>query len=97
MPTAVASWPDKLQMMTEHALQYCRDCGLSMNFAKIKATIFTRRWNKEKLSLVVNGHKIEQVNFFIYLGILLDKNGSWKLAQNKLETQVSKAIYQMKS
>ena len=54
---------------------YCNEEQLIINYAKTKIMVVSRRRIKHKWSL--NGHPVEQVACYKYLGIVFHSSGSW--------------------
>ena len=55
--------------------------------------IFSKRKSKQPPAIFLNGEQIEVVYSFNYLGIMLNYNGSFRVAKTKLIEQASKAMY----
>uniref|UniRef100_A0A670HYS7 Reverse transcriptase domain-containing protein n=1 Tax=Podarcis muralis TaxID=64176 RepID=A0A670HYS7_PODMU len=55
---------------------YCSGNGLSINYEKSKILVFERRFSQSKW--VLDGHNLEQVKYFSYLGLTFHHTGSWK-------------------
>jgi hypothetical protein len=66
---------------------------LSLNSSKTKAMLFhTVRKNVTFPNISINGTPIEFVESFDYLGIIIDKNLSWKAHISKISVKLSKTI-----
>ena len=69
---------------------------LSLNVEKTKYIIFrypqSRNRNIPKLYLHINGKPIEQVQYFDFLGIVINENLTWKHHLDKLSIKISKVI-----
>ena len=50
-------------------------------------------YDTTKLKFELTGNELEIVHNFKYLGIILNYNGSIKLANEELENQASRAMY----
>ena len=66
---------------------------LSLNITKTKAMCFHTPQKIVKIpNLVIDNHKIDFVNDFNYLGIILDKNLNWKSHVEALSKKISKTV-----
>ena len=74
---------------------------LSLNTQKTKLMLFHRKQKHlDKINVVINGIKINNVTAFNFLGIMLDENLSWKshieLVGNKI-SKVTGILYKLKN
>lgn len=66
---------------------------LSLNSNKTKAMLFhTQRKNVNQLEIYIQGHKIEFVDEFNYLGITIDKHLTWNAHIKKVSKKISKTV-----
>ena len=70
---------------------------MKVNYGKTKTVVF-RRGGKLKLSdkWYLDGHKIEIVPFYKYLGLIMSSSGLWYIAQKMLAAQPMKAVFALK-
>lgn len=75
---------------------------LKINELKTKYMIFTiknKKINTDRLHLTINNHKLEQVNFFKYLGLWIDHKLNWDVHIQKLKEKlrgINFILYQMR-
>ena len=72
--------------------QYCSKWNLCVNENKTKITIKVKH---DRYNFLYNGKQLEIVDNFKYLGIILNYNGSFKLAIQELKSQASRAMYSL--
>ena len=51
---------------------------LTLNVAKSKCMLITRKRNVDPISININKSELEQCEFYKYLGVMFDKNLNWK-------------------
>ena len=89
---------DELQKMLDTLHVYSTDWDLTVKVEKTKVVIFrnggkiksNEKWN-------LNGHPLEIVDKFVYLGVLLNFNGKYQCTQKQLAIQARKAMFALKS
>ena len=69
---------------------------LSLNIKKTKYMLFRYPQRRDRflqdLSITINGHTIERVQDFDFLGLTIDETLSWKKHIEKISTKISKVI-----
>ena len=66
---------------------------LSLNCNKTKAMIFHTKQRKVEIpKIFINGHRIEFVEYFNFLGIIIDQNLTWKVHANNVSKKISKTL-----
>ena len=85
------------QKQLDQLNQYCKKWGIDINLDKIKAMVLVV---EEKGTCLPNfnlgGSKLEVVNDYCYLVLILNKSGSLKLAQSTLKTKAMRAFFGLK-
>ena len=80
---AIASFTGYGLQNVERVDQYCKEWNLRCNSSKYKIMVFKKGGKlKAKERWKVNGHNIGVVDKFNYLGVTLDKTGSWNKQKN---------------
>ena len=72
---------------------YCTKWNLTVNPTKTKIVIFGRGKTGNKPVFTYNGEPIDVVDDFIYLGVKLNSNGSFKKEQVYASEQANKSLY----
>ena len=62
---------EKIQRLIDELLEWCKKSGMKMNGFKIKVINFSD--TDEIIELKVEDKPVEQVNSYVYLGIVLDR------------------------
>ncbi len=75
--------------------QYCNKWHLKVNKSKTKVMVFQKARSNIQVSLNLDGHTLEQVKMYKYLGLMFHENGSLSEAQNILFKKGLKAYYSM--
>jgi len=89
----VGKTPDEIQNHLDNLYYYCNLWGLKVNTEKTKITVFRKRGGllpNEKWTY--NGHDIQVVNDFNYLGVVFNYTGSFTLNQEHLTGKALKAM-----
>ena len=74
--------------------EFCEKWGMSVNMQKTKLIVFRNGGIiKQNEKCYFNGHEIESVPYYKYLGLLFSSRLSWSPAQEMLAQQASKAMY----
>lgn len=89
----VAESAENLQQMMDALLLWTREYGLLVNNDKTKVIVFRASWQLEDVTFYYNGNKIEIVNTFSYLGLLLNYNGKFNVTQKHIAAQGKKALF----
>ena len=79
------------------AQDYCDTWGMKINYDKIKCMVFSGGHRKVDINLEIGGHKIEQVDYFTYLGTTFYTNANWRRTQLRVSKQAEKAIFSMRA
>jgi hypothetical protein len=74
---------------------YCKKWKLNVNASKTKILVFENRRSNSHYQWKYDGKLLDIVDSYVYLGILLCKNGYFKQSQKRLSEQASRALYGM--
>ena len=94
--------PTTLQNQLNKLGQYCQQWGVEINMTKTKLLIFngtnssTKQHQAQIDSLCLNGHKLERVYSYCYLGIDISSTGSFKIAIKNLKIKAIRALISLK-
>ena len=92
----LANSKENLQMALDALKLYCNTWKLEINCSKTKITIFSnRRANPTNFNFKYGNNIIEVVDWYKYLGVILNYNGSFNLAIDNLRTQASRAMFSL--
>jgi exonuclease III len=75
--------------------RYCTQWKLKINLSKTKVMVFNKR-NRD-ISIVYNGHKIQVVDNYCYLGLVIHSSGTFTSAIKSLAAKATKAYYKMRT
>ena len=90
----LADSKENLQLALNALKIYCEKWKLEINCSKTKITIFSRsKTIHTNFNFKYGNQKIETVDWYKYLGVILNYNGSFKLALDSLRSQASRAMY----
>ena len=90
----IAETPEGLQNMLDSLLKYTTKWDLTVNTDKTKIIIFRNGGIiREHETWTYNGRKLEIVEEFNYLGVLLNYNGKFRKTQQKVAEQGRKALF----
>ena len=84
-----------LQNCMDKVFNYCSTWGLDINYQKTKVMVFNRGSKLHTPKLLINGHEIESVNQYKYLGVLFSLNGNFKCALNDVYSRGLKAFFKI--
>ena len=87
-----------LQVDLENYSTWCTQNKLSVNSQKTKVMIFTAKKTHPRsadLNLILNGDRLEVVNFYKYLGVILDNNLTFERHINSIHKTVCFRTYQL--
>ena len=89
---------DGLQHMLNSLYTYSKNWNLEVNIQKTKIVIFRNGGIiRENEFWLYNGEKLEVLNEFCYLGVILNYNGKFLVCQKQLARQGRKAMFAMRS
>ena len=85
-----------LQLALNALKSYCETWKLEINCSKTKITIFSRsKINHDNFDFKYGNQTIETVDSYKYLGVILNYNGSFRLALDNLRSQASRAMFSL--
>ncbi len=84
-----------LQCGLDSLSQYCNDWYLKVNKSKTKVMIFQKSRSNLQVNMNLDGHSLEQVKNYKYLGLTFNESGSLLEAQDILLKKGLKAYYSM--
>ena len=87
-----AKTADALQVLIDKFYSYCCKWSLEINVSKSKVLIFRKGNRKVVTEFKVNQENLEIVDEFVYLGILLSRNGCFQKTQKQLALQGRRAL-----
>ena len=85
---------DGLRNCLEKLMVYNEKWHLKLNHKKTKTMIFQAKY-KKKLNIILNGHPLEEVKQFKYLGNIITNTGNFKQNDNYLKLKGQRASYQI--
>ena len=94
--------PITLQKQLDSLCSYCEQWGVDINMTKTKLLIFhgsasaTKKHQTQINKLSINGHKLERVDSYCYLGIDISSSGSFTIALKNLKTKATRALINIK-
>ena len=89
----VGKTPNEIQGHLDHLLEYCNYWGLKVNIDKTKIVVFRKRGKLLPMERwTYDGHTIDTVNDFNYLGVLFNYTGNFSLNQEHLIGKALKAM-----
>ena len=87
-----------LQQGLDRLHDYCNTWGLTVNVEKTKCMVFKNGGRVSAFDKwIYNGHALETVKGFRYLGFVFSSSGKFKLAFNSIVLQGERAIFKMYS
>lgn len=85
-----------LQSLLNNLQCYCKDFDITINKDKTKIVIFQNgRPPSCNNDFYIDGSKVDVVNSYNYLGVLLSYNGKFKLNESKIVEQGSVAVHNL--
>ena len=84
--------PETLQILLDKLSVYCRKWNIVVNSDKTKVMVFRNGWQPVNVNFYYEGHELEIVNSYIYLGMLLHFNGKFAQTQKRISQQGSRAL-----
>lgn len=89
----VAESPEQLQNAINALDAYCQQWKLQVNVNKTKVIIFSKRKLRQNQTFTLNGTVLEVVENFKYLGLIFQRNGTFKEHRKYICNQARKAMY----
>ena len=89
----LAASTDDLQKNLNIFNIYCEAWKLSINCSKSKVVIFSKRKMKNPPVFTLSDEVIEIVDSYLYLGLIMNYNGSFVKAKTKLINQARRALF----
>ena len=87
-----------LQRMIDCLSNYCKKYNMKINIEKTKIMVFRKGGRPgKKESWHLDGHKIQIVSKFRYLGLLVSNSGVWTSAVTELANRAKKALFCVKN
>ena len=68
---------ESLQVLLDEVNEAGKSFNMKMNAKKTKSMIITKKDDKPKIDITIDGTDIEQVTNFPYLGQKITENGRW--------------------
>jgi hypothetical protein len=109
-PSSVCGWYQSLWDRTQGRLcsqktlavlnsmtAWCKQWYIKINEEKIRVIYFSHRIRSPKSLLRLNGHNISFVNSIKYLGVIFDKNITWKLHIEMVTTKAYRTYMRLYS
>jgi len=88
----VAESERMLQKMLDVVYGYCRKDRFRFNKEKSNVMVFGKRSNKDRKKFYLGESELRIVDFYKYLGLVLDKNFSWKEHLEKILDRARKRL-----
>jgi hypothetical protein len=85
--------PGGLHIMFDQLHLYCIHSSINVNIDNTNIMVFQRGRANVPGHWFCNGHIIETVASFMYLGILLSSNGRWTSTHKRVADQASRALH----
>ena len=93
---AMSNTKEGLQKAIDQMYGFCEKWKLKINSEKTKVTVFgCRKADTRNMKFDCNGDNLEVVHSFKYLGVMMNYNGSFKIAIEELHKQASRAMYSL--
>ena len=84
-----------LQSLIDNVVYFCNKWRLTINITKTKIMVAFK--TKINFSWSIYGKNLEVVNSFCYLGVVIDRSGSFTKAIDRLYVKANRAYYSIKS
>ena len=84
-----------LQSLIDNVVYFCNKWRLTINITKTKIMVAFK--TKVNVSWEIYGKKLEVVNSFCYLGIVIDRTGSFSKAIDRLYVKANRAYFAIRS
>ena len=83
----------RVQILLDILSEFCLKWGLQVNLDKTKVMVYRNGGIVKNTEIFYfNGHKIANVSYYKYLGIIMSTRLSWSPAQTTLSCQAQKAV-----
>ena len=82
-----------LQISLNSLSDYCKAWNLEVNLTKTKVVIFSKGNVTKHMPFMYDGKNVDVVDDYTYLGVVFNRNGSFKKAISKQIAQAKKAMY----
>ena len=87
---------EEMQNNLSELSKYCTKWKLDINTSKTKILQFNKSKNDKKKVFTFNDCKLESVEEYKYLGIIINRSGSFKSASENLNYKGMKALFKLK-
>ena len=91
----LAESPYELQKALDAMSEYCSNWNLKVNTDKTKVVIFSKGKTRNKPDFIYEGAKLDIVDEFIYLGVKINYNGTYKKEQNYALQQGNRSMFSL--
>ena len=91
----LAQSAQQLQNKINHFQNYCQKWNLKTNIDKSKVVIFSKGRLPENLKFTYGNRELDIVNDFNYLGVILNRTGSYQKAKQKQVSKATAALYEV--
>ena len=79
----------KIADALSHLEQWCTNSGLNINWMKTKIINFHRKRKDPPINLTISLHRIEEVQYIKYLGLMVDKKLKWQQQLKYINTKAN--------
>jgi hypothetical protein len=93
----LAHSPKQMQRSLDKLGQYCKVWKLSVNISKTKIIIFRARNKQLQALFSFDGHNIDVVDSYTYLGVTFTYTGNFDQAIKDLQTKAMRAMFKVSS
>lgn len=84
-----------LQLLLNKLHVYCNTWGITVNIDKSFVMVCQKGNRTENVNLMYDGHKLDVVKKFTYLGVAISQNGTYLQSQKQLSEQALRALYSL--
>ena len=84
---------ESLQSLLDGLSKWTEDYGLTVNVTKTKVLVFRPSWQMRQEQFFYNGNRLDIVNTFSYLGLLLNYNGKFNVTQKHIAELGKKSLF----
>ena len=85
-----------IQLQLDRLSKFCKDWGIEINELKTKTIIFGKNKINPNTKFYLNNKPLEIVDSYCYLGIILHKNGKFKVAIENLKNKAMRSLFGLK-